>query len=407
MRFIRYSRRKKKEHARELLRLEKEEQLRLNREMKEHVRQLREDEKAKLRFEKEKQRKLEDEVRQRLREQAEVSVGIQKDENKIEIERKGREKAFQRRKRRRLYRYTVRITLKNFFKSLVSFRPGDISRLILELKAESPRIRKFMVIVVNSTTLFLLSYFALYFIVQAVTIVTAMMFNYPTILYYNKIYFNVGVEDWYHDSVKTIFSSGPLLAFLASLVFIILFSNKKEWTGIFKLFFLWGFLHGISMLFGAMLVGTLFSSGIGHVIEWMYVMDTGKVLYSIISIFMLVVAGFISIKPFLLSGNTYYQYLTRKNRKGFMWAQVIVPFLFGNLILVLLRLPSFMFYETFVTLTIAVSLIPVVSVYPAYRDLFFDEEKRNILIDWKYILMLFAVFVFYRGILNFGINFPA
>ena len=314
MRFVRYLKKKRKELALAALKLEKKEQLRLRQEMKDHVRQLREQEKAKLLFEKEQERRHMEEVRQKVREHAVTTSEILKDESREEKERISREKSILKRKKRRLYRYAIRLSVRNFSRKLFAFRPKDVVKGIHKIRSESTRIRKFSFIAINSTTIFLLSYFAFYLLVQAATIVASMLFHYPTTLYYYEIYFNISVEDWYHDSVKTIFSAGPVLALIAGIAFILLFYNKKELTGLFKLFFLWGFLHGISMFFGAMLIGTLFESGIGHVIDWLYIMDTGKVLYSIMSIFMLVVAGFLSIKPFLLSGNTYYQNMTRSNR---------------------------------------------------------------------------------------------
>jgi hypothetical protein len=214
------------------------------------------------------------------------------------------------------------------------------------------------------------------------------------------------VEDWYHDSVKTIFSAGPIAALLTGITFMILYNGRKEKEGLFKLFFLWGFLHGISMFFGAMLIGTLFEKGIGHVISWMYIMDTGKVLYSIISIFMLVMAGMVSVKPFLISGNTYFQNLTRQNRRGFIWAQVIIPYLAGMVLLIALRWPRFMFYETFVSLTLFVCLLPVITAYSAYTDLYFEEDTKPANFSWRYFLILIAVLLFYRVGLNFGIAFP-
>jgi len=406
MRYLRHLKNKKKRNAHALALQHKQEQEKVREEMKEHARALRLAEKEKLRYEKEAQRKMKEEIRQRSREQAELSAGIIREEVSEEKERLAREKAFEKKKRKKLYRHALRIAVRNFFRGVASFRLHHLVEYGKKIRAHDAEIKRFVFIALNSTALYLLSYFCLYLIVQAATIGTSMMFNYPTTLYYDRIYFNVDVEAWYHDSVKTIFSSGPLLAFLTGTIFIILFANKKEMTGIFKLFFIWGFLHGVSMLFGAMLVGTLFESGIGHVIDWMYVMDTGKVMYSIVSLFVLAVAGFLVIKPFLLSGNTYFQNMLQGRRRTFIWAQVIVPYVLGTLLMILIRLPGFMVYETFTTFTIAISLAPVLLLYPAYNDLFFDEEKRRISLDWKYVLMLFAVIVFYRGILNFGISFP-
>lgn len=403
IRFVRFLKKKRKRLIRQHRKEKVEEQKLLKQGLKEHVRRLREQERVKLRYEKDRWKKEQEEIRQRLREQSQLLGDIQKEESLDERQKRRKEKVLLRKKRRRLARYRFRLRMKALFQAVLTFRPSAIPAW---LQSRAPVIGKYIRILLNSTTLFLLSYLSLYLLAQAMTILSAMLFHYPTTFYYWEIYFNISVEDWYHDSVRTIFSSGPVIAVLTGIVFMVVFNNMKEVTRLFKLFFLWGFLHGISMLFGAMLVGSLFESGIGHVISWMYIMDTGKVTYSIISIFMLSLAGLISIKPFLLSGNTYFNNMTRVNRRPFIWAQVILPYILGSIILIALRQPRFMFYETFVTLTMAISLIPVISAYPAYPDLYFDEDNKPVYFEWKYFLMLTAVILFYRGILNFGISFP-
>jgi hypothetical protein len=285
-------------------------------------------------------------------------------------------------------------------------RSFKFSHLIGYYRDNRHALNKYIRITLNSTVLFLLSYLSLFILTQAVTVLAAKLFHYPTVLYYYEVYFNISVEDWYHDSVKTIFSSGPIIALFTGISFMIIFNGRKESTGLFKLFFLWGFLHGISMFFGAMLVGTLFEKGIGHVISWMYIMDTGKVLYSIISIFMLVLAGLIVVKPFLISGNSYFPKMTKLNRRGFIWAQVIIPCMTGIALLIALRWPRFMFYETFISLTIFISLLPVVSTYSAYTDLYFEEDIKPASVSWNYFFILLAVILFYRVALSVGISIP-
>ena len=404
IRYLRHIRRKKKSSYRQIKQQVHEEQRLLRENLREHVRQLREEERDKQKYERDRQKKEQEEIRSRLKRQSSLSEEIQKDETREVRLRKKREMALLKKKRRRLVRYALRIQARKVFRSIRDFRMSDISNYFW--KNRQP-IRNFIRIALNSTTLFLLSYLSMYLLTQGVTVLAANLFHYPTILYYHEVFFNISVEDWYHDSVKTIFSAGPLVALLAGIAGMILFNNRKESRGLFKLFFLWAFLHGISMFFGAMLVGTLFERGIGHVISWMYIMDTGKLLYSIISIFMLVMAGTVSIKPFLLSGNTYFRNMTRRNRRSFIWAQVVLPFTIGTGLLVMLRMPHFMFYETFVTLTISVSLVPLLTAYPAYPDLYFEEEQKTVFFDWRYFLALAVVILFYRGVLQFGISIPA
>jgi hypothetical protein len=271
----------------------------------------------------------------------------------------------------------------------------------------APKRRRFLIIFFNSTVLFLLSYFVLFFLSQLVTVIAAGFFDYPTIVYYYEIYFNISQEAWYHDSVKTIFASGPLVNFIIGITFFIIYHRLKEIQGVFKLFFLWGFLHAVNMLFGAMLVGTLFEAGVGHVISWMYVMDTGKVLYSIFSVFLLVVAGMIAVKPFLISANTYYNEINLRNRTSFIIAQVLLPYLAGNLFLLVLRQPRFVLYDTLTTIVLIISIIPIMATYMTYNDLYFEEEEKKPRLAWLSFLILAMLVVFFRVVLASGLRIGA
>jgi hypothetical protein len=237
-----------------------------------------------------------------------------------------------------------------------------------------------------------------------ITVITASFFKYPVIVHYYEIYFNISPDAWYHDSVKTIFASGPLVNFAVGITFLIIFSNIREETGSFKLFFLWGFLHAVNMLFGAMLVGTLFEAGVGYVISWMYIMDTGKVLYSIISIFLLVLAGLLTTKQFLISGNTYYNEMNKSNRTPFIISQVLLPYIIGNTILIILRQPRFIFYDSFISFTMIVCILPVLFTYRSYNQLYFEEEEKKPRISWLILLVLAGVMLFFRGVLGVGIR---
>jgi hypothetical protein len=388
---------------RRIKKIKREEARKLHQNLREHVRQLKSEQRTKERFEREKLAKEHNEIKKRIREHASARKDILKHESKEDKEKRRAERKSYKRKRRRLFRYAARAQVKYFFREVRTFRPADIRDLFSDNK---DRIARFIRILLNSTVLFLLSYLFIYLAAQAITVGAALLFHYPTIVYYYEVYFNIGIEDWYHDSVKTIYSAGPVFSLLISIASLIIYNRIKESVFLFKLFFLWCFLHGFSMFFGAILVGSLFETGIGHVISWMYVMDTGKLLYSIISLFMLVVAGMLVIRPFLISGNTYYQKVTQHNRRAFIWAQVILPYFIGVALLMALRLPRFMFYETFITFTMFISLLPVISAYPSIKELYFEEDVKPAFFEWKYFLILIAVLLLYRGVLNFGIPIP-
>ncbi|NTV83808.1 MAG: hypothetical protein HGA23_05845, partial [Bacteroidales bacterium] len=159
------------------------------------------------------------------------------------------------------------------------------------------------------------------------------------------------------------------------------------------------------MLFGSLLIGTLFETGVGHVISWLYIMDTGKVLYSIISIFLLVIAGLIATKQFLISGNTYYNEINKQNSTSFIFSQVILPYMAGNVFLFLIRQPRFVFYDTFIALTLIISIIPIIATYRTYNELYFEEDEKMPGIVWVSMGVLALLVLFFRGVLEIGLRF--
>jgi hypothetical protein len=307
--------------------------------------------------------------------------------------------------RRRKFRIFVRYQVRNFFLSFRSVNFATIRKRFRELKENAPQRKLFLLIGINSTILFLLSYFILFIVSQAVTVITAGFFNYPVILYYYDIYFNISQEAWYHDSVKTIYSSGPLIIFVIGIIFLILYTNVRVYAGTFKLFFLWGFLHAVNMLFGALLVGTLFDTGVGYVVSWMYIMDTGKLMYSTVSIFFLIITGILATKQFLISGNSYYTDINKDNRTAFIIAQVLMPYILGNIFLVAVRQPRFLFYDTFISLVLLIPILAILASYRSYHELYFEEEEKTARFSWKSLAALFLLVLYFRVILEFGLRF--
>jgi hypothetical protein len=404
LRFVRYRKKIIRNQQRETLRqelLEKKTSLARQKEFssfekKQHL--------IKKRAEKEEARKLKRELKEEFRQREILARQEFGELNGADRKKAVEARLMEKKRRKRLFRFYIKTRFRNFIQSFRSLNIRTVKNRIREFRENAPQRKLFAIISFNSTVLFLLSYFFLFHISQLATVISAGFFNYPTIVYYYEIYFNISAEAWYHDSVKTIFSSGPLVNFLIGIIFLILYTNLRETQGTFKLFFLWGFLHAINMLFGAMLIGTLFETGVGNVISWMYIMDTGRVMYSIVSIFILVIAGLLATKHFLISGNTYYNEINRSNRTAFIFPQVFMPYLLGNIFLILLRQPHFVFYDTFTVITLFIPVLAVLSTYRSYNDLFFEEEEKKAGISWISAGVLALAVIFFRVVLAIGIR---
>jgi hypothetical protein len=405
IRFVRYKRKAIKRHKLELKRKEIEERKEAQLKLNEFKLSEKEKQRIKQKADQEEAKRLRRELKVEFRQRDQLA---RQEWEKLTSEDKEKAKSVrlqEKKERKKEFRDDLKIRFKNFILSFRSLNIQTFKRKLKDFRENAPKRRRFALISFNSTVLFILAYLFLFLVSQAITVIAASFFNYPTTVYYYEIYFNIDPETWYHDSVKTIFSAGPLVNFVVGITFLIIYTNVREASGPFKLFFLWAFLHSVNMLFGALLVGTLFETGVGHVISWMYIMDTGKVLYSIISIFFLVIAGIISTKQFLISGNTYYNEINKNNRTSFILSQVFMPYLLGNIFLVLLRQPRFIFYDTFIGIALIICILPVFLTYRSYNELYFEEEEKKPGFTWFGIAILAVVILFFRGVLEIGIRF--
>lgn len=404
IRYIRYKRRIEREKNRRFQQAafleEKEVRLKLTEfDKQEKLRR-----RIKSKEEKAKARKYRADLKAEIREQKrQAKAEIMKISSELR-EKERLHKRIEKKKRKRLLKYYLKTRIRNLKTFPRSINLQNIKKLLSLLDLIST-IRTYLVIAFNSTVLFVLSYLVLFLAGQAITVLAASFFDYPTIVYYYEIYFIISPEDWYHDSVKTIFSAGPLVNLVAGISFLFIYNNIRESSGSFKLFFLWGYLHAVNMLFGAMLIGTLFETGVGHVISWMYIMDTGRVLYSIFSVFILVIAGLLTTRPFLISANTYYNQISIRNRSFFISAQVMMPYLLGNVLLIAIRLPRFIYYDTFIVLTLILSIVPILLASRAYPELYFEEDTKKRRVAWLNALVLIIIVFIFRGLLEMGIRF--
>jgi hypothetical protein len=352
------------------------------------------------------------EVRQRIREKVIQDRLLDLERDKAEKNLRNEEKRLRkidRKENRKASREAILYELTHFNRqSLRGWFKG-----ILEFAENKDKRHSFFVISVNSLVLFLLSYLVIYITSQLITLWVASSFGYKTVFYYYKIYYDIESYDWSADSVKILFSIMPLTGVLMGTIFLILFSIFRNEPGNLKLFMLWGFVHGMVMFFGSLLMGTLMNKDFGWVIAYLYYRDTGKMIFSIISIFALVIIGGLIAKSFLISGNAYYNFLNKKSSKFLLSGQVIFPTVTGSIILALIKIPDRfyygttdeMYYEFFKLLTLSILIIPLVISFKTYDDIYFDEEPRRIKLQWKSVILTIVIILAFRFGLVSGITF--
>jgi hypothetical protein len=310
---------------------------------------------------------------------------------------------FNRRRKRRLTRLLIRSSFKRFRQGLLSLNITNLKRWIRDFRKRKEARRNLISIAVNSSSLFILSYLFVYIFALIITSLTGTLFEYSSTIYYYDIYFTIRGDQWYQDAVKVIYSSAPFACLFIGTLLLIIFSYIREDKGLYKMFFFWGFLHSYTMFFGGVLVGTIFGTGLGHAINWSYILDTGKMVYAIISIAVFILIGVLSSKSFLISANSYYNNLTGAVRSKFVWAQMVVPFLVGNIMMFIFRMPRLKTYYIFVAFTMILVIIPAWVSTKFYPNMYFHEDPVRIKVRWKMVLLALGFYAILRILLGIGI----
>jgi hypothetical protein len=275
---------------------------------------------------------------------------------------------------------------------------------IIDLTPMRIEKRDSLSIIINSTAFYLLSYLTVYMLFQLTTIIASNLFDIPNTLYYNKIGFNAIPEAWTFDAVKVIYSSGNILLFLISISFLVIIIKALEFNGLLRLFFLWGFIHSISMLFGSFIIGAFNFEGFGIVLSYLYLADTAKMILLFIGMLILIAIGMAMVKVFLFSANIYFNFLTPEMRPAFRRDQFVLPFLISTLLLFIIKYPLSL-YETlmlFIPMFIILPLYWGIGRYPVF---YFEETKKSIQISTRLIFITLGIYILYRVFLGIGINF--
>ena len=257
---------------------------------------------------------------------------------------------------------------------------------------------------INSTAYYLLSYLFVFIVHQTGMLAAAGIFDFQVQLDYSRIVFMVSDYDWGFDSVKIIYSAGPLVTLITAIFMAVIAHKYKEYTGSLKLFFFWGVVHCMSLFLGSAYAGALLGEGFGHVLIWMFMGDTGKLIVTLLALFLLATTGVAMSRMFLLSANTYFNLLKTENKIPFILHQVVIPFIAGSIVIIALRYPMSL-YELLRILTPFIIVLTIILGSFGIPVLYFDENPKKIKINQNLLIATGAIFLIYRVALHYPIVF--
>lgn len=260
--------------------------------------------------------------------------------------------------------------------------------------------RNFWIIVVNSTSAFVLAYLFIFYINQFSIVVTSGMFDYSVSFNYNQIFFHIEPFEWTHDAVKLMYSAGPILIFILAFISMVAFFAFNEEEARIKIFFLWFALIAFNYSFGGLMIGNLFKKGVGHVFNWMYFTDTQKMIVALVGFFGLLSTGLLMAKPIAHTANSYFKNLSADNFPFFFTAQIAVPFILGNAIIIGYFIPNVLFQERFGWISLAVILALAFGRANKYETIYFEDEEREIRLSYFLVILAFVSVIGLRLLLS-------
>ena len=296
---------------------------------------------------------------------------------------------------------------------------------------------RYLAIALNSTVLFLLSFFLVHFLTHLATGLAAGFCEISTTLNYTMVDFHIRYWDWTPEMVIIVFTVpavfAALLAAAASFPFLrrsgprkpllhrLRYFTKKQrmrhrrssrkaelelqvkrleqrdeearphtrrrripWS--VRLFLLWTSLHSLTYLFSGMLYAFLFHRRFGYVIWYAFNNIVFDVLFGFIAFTSMLAIGWFYAAQFFNAGKLWFNSLNDRNRMPFMVSLVFVPFAAGTVITVLLQLPKFDPSLILLNFSLFFFLLPIPSRSARTPSKHFDSQPKPAAVWWGWIL---------------------
>jgi hypothetical protein len=168
---------------------------------------------------------------------------------------------------------------------------------------------------------------------------------------------------WSIDSVFLIFFLGVVVALAFGVWFQAMYKSTRKGSGHFKLFLLWAYLIAYTIFFGDIVFGAFINYMPGAFFNFMFVPMVFRVIIGIIGLIALFVVGYYSARNILISLNIYLRKASISQIETYLYAQIIFPFIIGNIIIFMLKIPNQAKFEYIDTLVLLSMIIILISVY--------------------------------------------
>ncbi len=270
--------------------------------------------------------------------------------------------------------------------------------------------RKFGFGFLHSTAYYIITFMFIYVIYQVITIMVASSYNIPVIWYYYQLKFPLYTYSplYTRSALVAIFAAGPIISLMLAFVFLKLFFTENPIVKRLQLMYLWGFISGANMFFGAYIAGFITRTEFIYTSEWIFMsnmFDIEEIIFTSISFIMMFIIGRIVTPLFLVSSGSV-TLIKPGFRFFFIISQVILPWMAGTVILFLITLPNYYFPLILKTITPVLILLPSLYLYDSlqYESIHRSGVIQHNYFRWSVVIAVIALLFFYRVILSFGLK---
>jgi hypothetical protein len=260
-----------------------------------------------------------------------------------------------------------------------------------------------LIYLVNSTFLFIVSYLLVYLIYQFSVLFFAAAWRIDSVLFYYDLAFNDFSPLWNRANIIIVTLSGPLIAIIIGFIFFRFLSNRINIGKHSRLLFIWIGLHGFNLFLGGFASGVSFDEGFGYVAAWLYLNMFWKIFFSLTFLFLLGVIGYYSAPKFLETSYSVTR-IKPENRFKFLLYQAFLPWLIGSGLILLIKIPNNLPYDTGNLVTLVFAVAPLIFNRNARPSRNFVSEKRPNQIKWFVFIIMTGLLLLYRVGLNDGLH---
>ncbi len=312
--------------------------------------------------------------------------------------------------------------------------------------------RRYLVIALNSTVIFLLSFMLVHLLTHLATGFSSWISDISTTLYYTMVDFHIRYWNWTEEMVILVFSIPALFALLVALLCSIPFIRKMKRPALFsrlryftrkqrhrhhrerkkklleeqvkrmhgetpraerrriarlpwtvRLFLLWTMYHCFTYFFSGMLFAFLFHRRFGYVIWYAFNNNLFELFFAAVAFLSMITIGYVFAAQFFYSARMYLTGLTDRNRLPFVISQALVPFAIGTAVTIVMQLPKFDPSLVLLNFAMLFLLLPLPSRAIRFDNLHFDREEKPARIAWRWILLSAVVITGILVALKIGI----